>query len=149
MALNEAFVGRQYPPGPAYEVGREKLREFAAAIGEANRACYERDAAVALGYRDIIAPPTFAFVLAMRANAVAVADPDLGLNYAQVVHGEQSFEYSRPIMAGDELVVTTTIEAIRSAAGNDLLTTKADIATVDGEHVVTARTVIVSRGTAA
>lgn len=148
MALNTAFIGRTYPPSPVYVVGREKIREFATSIGDGNAAYHDVDAARALGYDDVIAPPTFPFVLAMKAMAAATFDPDLGLDYSRVVHGEQRFEYARPIVAGDELVCATSIENIRAVAGNDLLTTRTDIATVDGEHVVTTYAVIVSRGTA-
>jgi acyl dehydratase len=148
MALNKDYLGRVYPAGPAYAVGREKLREFATAIGDSNPAYHDVTAARSLGHRDVIAPPTFAFLLSFRASAVAVLDPDLGLDYSKVVHGEQRFAYDRPITAGDELVCVTTIENIREAAGNDILTTRGDISTVDGEHVVTTWTTTVARGTA-
>jgi acyl dehydratase len=147
VALNPDFIGRTYPPGPAYLVGREKIREFATAIGDVNPAYHDVSAAQALGYPDVIAPPTFPFVIAMRAMAAATFDPELGLDYTRVVHGEQSFSYTRPIVAGDELVAVSTIENIRSVAGNDLLTTRTDISTVTGEHVVSSTSVIVSRGT--
>jgi len=148
MALNPEFIGRTYPPSAPYEVAREKIREFAAALGDADRAYQDVDAARALGHPDLVAPPTFPFVLAIRAMAAVVGDPDLGLDYSRVVHGEQSFSYSRPVVAGDVLVVTSSIENVRSAAGNDLLSYRSDIATTDGEHVVTTRSVIVARGTA-
>ena len=77
---------------------------------------------------------------------MVVRDPELGLDYSRVVHGEQRFEYARPIVAGDELVVTITIETIRTMAGNDMITTRGDIATVHGEHVVTTTSLLVSRG---
>jgi len=146
MALNPEFVGRVYPPGPSYVVGREKVREFASAIGDDNPACHDLDAARALGYPDLVAPPTFAVVLAMKAATGAVKDPELGLDYTRVVHGEQKFAYARPIVAGDELVVTVTIEALRTMAGNDMVTTRGDIATVAGEHVATATSLLISRG---
>ena len=147
MPLNADLVGRTYPPADPYQVGREKVREFATAIGDANPAYHDVAAAQALGYSDIIAPPTFAFAIGHRAMLAVALDPELGLDYSRVVHGEQSFSYSRPIVAGDVLVATGTIEAIRSVAGNDLLTTRVDLSTSDGEHVVTTRSVIVSRGT--
>jgi len=147
MALNPAFVGRTYPPTGTYLVGREKIREFASAIGDSSPAFHDPQAAVALGYRDVIAPPTFAFAVTMKAFASIVTDPELGLDYSRVVHGEQSFCYERPITAGDELQVTMVIEAIRSAAGNDMITAKATLATVDGEQVATSTSLIVARGT--
>jgi acyl dehydratase len=149
MALNQDYLGKVYPASEPYEVGREKIREFAIAIGDMNPAYHDVAAAQALGHRDVIAPPTFAFVVSMRASAIAMFDPGLGLDYSRVVHGEQRFAYVRPVTAGDNLVVVTTIENIRVAAGNDILTTRADISTVDGELVVTTWAVTVARGTAA
>ena len=148
MPLDQSFVGRKYPPTPPYEVGREKIREFADAIGDPNPVYRDPAAARALGHPDVIAPPTFPIVLSMRAGAQVVLDPDLGLDYSRVVHGEQRFVYTRPVRAGDRLTVTVSVESIRSAAGNDLLTTRGDIATVDGEPVLTAYSTLVARGTA-
>lgn len=149
MPLNPDFAGKAYPPSPPYQVGREKIRQFATAIGDGNPAYHDPQAAAALGYPDVVAPPTFPFVITQRAMAQAMFDPELGLDYSRVVHGEQRFAYTRPIVAGDELVVTASIEGVRAVAGNDLLTTRADVATTAGEPVVTCWSVIVSRGTAA
>lgn len=146
MALNQDYLGKVYPAGPAYEVGREKVREFATAIGDLNPAFHDVEHARSLGHRDLIAPPTFPFVLSMRASAAAMFDPGLGLDYSRVVHGEQRFSYVRPVTAGDRLVVVTTIENIRVAAGNDVLTTRSDISTDQGEPVVTTWAVTVARG---
>jgi acyl dehydratase len=146
VALNAEFIGRAYPVSSPYLVGREKIREFALAVGEVNPVFFDSVAARSLGYPDLIAPPTFATVVAMESSHVVMFDPDLGLDFTRVVHAEQSYAYSRPICAGDELVVSTMIDNIRTVAGNDMLTTKASIDTVDGEHVVTATSVLVSRG---
>lgn len=149
MALDQSFVGRVYPPTEPYEVGREKIREFADAIGDPNPVYRDREAARALGHPDVIAPPTFAVLMSMRAGARVSADPGLGLDYSKVVHGEQSFSYTRPIRAGDVLQVVSSVESIRAVAGNDILTTRAEVSTVDGEPVVTALSTLVARGTAA
>jgi acyl dehydratase len=148
MPLDQSFLGRTYPLTEPYEVSREKIREFADAIGDPNPAYRDRAAAQALGYPDVIAPPTFAIVMSMRASHQVVRDPALGLDYSKVVHGEQQFHYERPIRAGDVLRVRTTVEAVRAVAGNDLLTTKGEILTADDELVVTALSTIVARGTA-
>jgi acyl dehydratase len=148
VPLDQSFVGRTYPPTPPYEVGREKIREFADAIGDANPAYRDREAARALGHPDVIAPPTFGIVLSMTAGRQVIADPELGLDYSRVVHGEQRFVIIRPIRAGDRLTVTVTVENIRAAAGNDMITTRGDVATVDGEPVFTAYSTLVARGTA-
>jgi acyl dehydratase len=148
MALDQRFVGRTYGPGPAYEVGREKIREFADAIGDANQAYRDPEAAKAFGHPDVIAPPTFPILMSMGASAELVADPELGLDYSRVVHGEQRFAYTRPVRAGDRLVSVLTVDSIRSAAGNDILGTRTELSTPEGELVVTAYSTIVARGTA-
>ena len=149
MTLDRALVGRSYPPSAVYEVGRQKIAEFADAIGDPNPAYRDIEAAKALGHPDVIAPPTFLTVLGFRFTGTGpMADPALGLNYSLVVHGEQRFVHHRPIRAGDRLVATTTIDAVRSVAGNDLLTTRVDVATEDGEAVCTATSMLVSRGAA-
>jgi len=149
MAVNPALVGRTYPAGEPYEVSREKIREFADAIGDANPAYRDRGAAAALGHQDVIAPPTFAIVLSFGAGRTVIEDPELGVDYSRVVHGEQGFTYDRPIRAGDVLVATSTIRAVRSAGRNEILTVDCTIATSDGEHVCTATNTLVVRGTVA
>jgi acyl dehydratase len=148
MPLDPSFVGRSYPPTEAYEVGLEKIREFADAVGDPNPAYRDRAAAVALGHPDVIAPPTFVIVLSMRAAQQVVFDPALGLDYSRVVHGEQRFVHARPIRAGDRLQVVVTVDSIRTARGNDILTTRGEVSTVDGEPVCTAYSTLVARGTA-
>jgi acyl dehydratase len=148
MPVDQSFVGRVYPPTPPYEVGREKIREFADAINDPNPVYRDRAAAEKLGYPDVIAPPTFAIVVTMRAGHQVAMDPELGIDYSRVVHGEQRFVHHRPIRAGDALQVVVTVEDIRVAAGNDILTTRGDVSTVDGEPVCTAYSTIVARGPA-
>ncbi len=148
MALDRALVGRSYPPSAVYEVGRGKIAEFATAIGDDSAVYRDPAAAQALGHPDVIAPPTFAIALTLEAANVVLGDPDVALDYSRVVHGEQRFAHHRPIRAGDRLVATTTIEAVRTVAGNDLLTTRVDVATEDGEAVCTATSMLVARGAA-
>jgi acyl dehydratase len=145
VPLDQAFVGRSYPPTPPYQVGREKIREFAVAIGDPNPAYHDLDAARALGHSDLVAPPTFAIALSLAAANQVVLDPALGLDYSRVVHGDQRFEHARPIVAGDELTVVVTVERIRSVAGNDIISTRADLASTTGEPVCTAYSTLVSR----
>lgn len=149
MPVDQSYKGRVYPPTRPYEVGREKIREFADAINDANPVYRDRAVAQSLGYRDVIAPPTFAIVLTMQAGRQVIMDPDFGIDYSRVVHGEQRFVHHRSIAAGDVLQVTVTVDDIRVAAGNDIVTTRSDVTTVDGEPVCTALSTIVARGTAA
>ncbi|MET9163033.1 FAS1-like dehydratase domain-containing protein [Streptomyces cellulosae] len=145
MALDQSFVGRTYPPTEPYEVGREKIREFTEAVGDANPAYTDREAAQALGHPDVIAPPTFVFAITFKAAGKVVADPQLGLDYSRVVHGDQKFAYNRPVRAGDRLTVTSTIETVRTMAGNDILDIRGEVHDQNGEHVVTAWTKLVAR----
>jgi len=149
MPVDQSFRGRSFPPTRPYEVGREKIREFADAINDPNPVYRERAAAQALGYPDVIAPPTFAIVLTLPAGGEVIRDPAFGLDYSRVVHGEQRFVHHRPIVAGDLLQVVVTVEDIRIAAGNELVTNRAEVMTLAGEQVCTAYSVIVGRGTAA
>ena len=146
MAINTDYVGRTFEPSEPYEVSRVKIKEFADAIGEPSVLCRDRSAAQAAGYPDVIAPPTFAIVVSMAGSARVTFDPGLGVNYAMIVHGEQSFEHARPLHAGDVVVTQSTIESIRSVGSMTLLTTATQIRTVDGEHVCTARSTLAERG---
>lgn len=145
MALDPSFIGRGYPPTEPYEVGREKIREFAIAIGDTNPAYTDAEAAKALGHPDVIAPPTFPFVITYTAAGQVVNDPELGLDYSRVVHGDQKFAYSRPVRAGDRLSVEITIDNIKSLAGNDVLTVRGEVTDATGEHVVTSVMTLVAR----
>ena len=146
MALDRELVGRSYPPSAVYEVGRAKIAEFARAVGAADPVHTDADAARALGHPDVVAPPTFAIVVTLGAADVVLADPDVALDYSRVVHGEQRFTHHRPIRAGDRLVATTTIDAARTVAGNDMLTARVDLSTEGGEPVCTATSMLVARG---
>jgi acyl dehydratase len=146
MPIDQSFVGRVYPPTAPYEVGREKIREFADAVGDPNPVYRDAAAARAVGHADVIAPPTFGIVLTLPAGQQVSFDPEIGIDYSRVVHGEQRFVHTRPIRAGDVLQVVVTVEEIRVAAGNDLITTRGDVTTLDGEPVLSATATLVVRG---
>jgi acyl dehydratase len=148
VSLDESFVGRTYPPSPPYYVSREKIREFADAIGDPNPVYRDVAAARAAGHPDLIAPPTFPTIVNIRAIEDIVADPGLGLDWSRVVHGEQGFRYRRPIAAGDSLVVIATIDRVMTRAGNDFLTIRVDLNTESGEQVADAHALLVARGVA-
>jgi len=148
MALDPSFIGRSYPPTRPYEVGREKIREFALAIGDANPVYVDPAAARAAGYPDVIAPPTFAIVVSLSASQQVAVDPELGLDWPRGVHGDQRFVSSRPVRAGDRLTVVVHVDNIKSMAGSDILTTRGEVSTVDGEHVCTSYSTLVARGMA-
>jgi len=146
MPLDPSFVGRTYPPGSPYEVGREKIREFALAIGDPDPAYLDPQAAKALGHPDVIAPPTFPIIISLPAAGQVVEDPMLGLDWSRVVHGDQRFVYERPVRAGDRLSAVVTVDSIKTVAGNDLISLAAALRTPEGELVCTAYTLLVARG---
>lgn len=145
MPLDQSFIGRTYPPTGTYVVGREKIREFADAIGDENALFRDPEAARAAGYPDVIAPPTFLTVLNLPAINKIVADPELGLDYSRMVHGDQRFDHVRPVHAGDELQLSIQIENIMVRAGNDFLNLRGNISTLDGELVCTTWAQLVVR----
>ncbi|MDQ4040049.1 MAG: MaoC family dehydratase N-terminal domain-containing protein [Actinomycetota bacterium] len=147
MPLDSAFIGRTYPAAEVYEVGREKIREFAEAIGDPNVMYRDPAAARKSGHPDVIAPPTFPIVISASIGEQVIFDPELGLDYTRVVHGAQRFVVARSVRAGDRLTGVLTVENIQAAAGNDLISTRVDISTETGEPVVTAYATLVVRGT--
>jgi acyl dehydratase len=148
MPLNKAFEGREFPTSPPYEVTADSIREFADAIGDANPLYRDETAAKEAGYDAIIAPPTYLTKLNFIYGPQMMLDPELGLNYAMVVHGEQEYRYRRPVKAGDVLIAKPRISQIGVKGKHELLVTEAAIETQDGEAVAVAISTIISRGTA-
>jgi acyl dehydratase len=146
MPLDPSFTGHAYPPTEPYRVGREKIREFVDAVGADDQAYRDPEVARKLGYPDVIAPPTFAIVLTNSGVRQLVEDPDLGLDFSRVVHGDQRFQYSRPIHAGDLLTCLSSIEQITSRGGHDFVTARTEVFDADGELVVTGWSRLVVRG---
>jgi acyl dehydratase len=145
MPLDLAYIGRTYPVTAPYLVGRPKIREFADAIGATDAVYRDPEAARAMGYPDVIAPPTFAIVLTAETLQMVIDDEGLGLDFSRVVHGDQRYAYRRPIHAGDNLTCLCTIAEIMERAGNGFLTTRTEIETAEGEPVATAWSKIVVR----
>jgi acyl dehydratase len=95
-------VGRTFPP-VTYAVGREKVREYAYAVGETNRVHLDPEIARAAGFADVVAPPMFAVVYSSPSIMPALFDPDVGIDFARMVHGGQAFEWGPLVVAGDEI----------------------------------------------
>ena len=146
MPLDHSFAGRSWPPTKPYLVGREKIREFARAIGALDAEYHDPEAARAIGYADVVAPPTFPVVITMSSSRQIIEDPELGLDYSRVVHGDQKFAYTRPVVAGDALVCVNSVEEIITRSGHDFLTTRSDVTTEAGEPVLTVWSKLVQRG---
>ncbi len=146
MAVNADFQGRTYPPTPPYDVGRAKIREFAEAVGASDPVHVDPQVATERGYRDVIAPPTFAVLIAQQCDAQLIRDPEAGIDFSRVVHGEQRFVHHRPITAGDEVVGVLTVDGVKEAGGHAMVTTRSELSTTGGEPVCTATSTIVIRG---
>ena len=146
MAVNTSFTGRTYPPTAPYSVGREKIREFAEAVGADDGVHTDQALARARGYRDVIASPTFAILIAQKCDRQLIEDPEAGIDFSRVVHGEQRFVHHRPITAGDEIVGVLTVDSVKQAGGHAMVTTRSELSTDTGEPVCTAISTIVIRG---
>ena len=146
MPVNPEIQGRSYPATEPYLVGREKVREFARAVLASSPLSLDPAAAQAAGFADVIAPPTFPVVVQEHSLAQLLADPEAQIDFSRVVHGDQRFQYSRPIVAGDELVATLTVASVKSLGGNSMVTAESAIVDASGAHVVTAISTLVVRG---
>ena len=108
--MNKATIGKEYPPTGTFQVGREAIINFARAAGDTNPLSLDVEAARAAGYRDLVAPPTFLTAAGQKFAADnPMFDPEVGLDYAQVVHAEMRFTLHRPVVAGDELRATRRV----------------------------------------
>lgn len=146
MPVNPELIGREFPPTAPYLVGREKVREFARAVLADAPQHVDPVAARALGYADVVAPPTFAMVIQDQTLQQLLALPDSGIELSRLVHAEQRFRYTRPIVAGDELSGTLSVTGIRTLGANAMVTSEAEIRDADGAHVVTAISVLLVGG---
>jgi acyl dehydratase len=140
--VNPELVGRDFPPTTPYLVGREKVREFARAVFADDPQHSEPAAAQALGYADVVAPPTFAIVVTDATLQQLLGEPDSGIVLKNVLHAEQKFRYSRPIVAGDELTAKLSVTGIRAMGAAAMVTSESEITDAAGDHVVTATSIL-------
>ena len=146
MAVNQEFVGRTYPPSGPYAVDADLIAAFAAAVGATDPVHTDAEAARAAGYGDVVAPPTMAVRFSQQSEAAYISDPEAGIDFSRVVHGEQRFVHPRPITAGDEVLGATTVDAVRAAGGHSMVTTRTELTTTAGEALATSTSTIVVRG---
>src|ERR687885_2277917 len=107
--MNDSLKGKTWPAF-TYEVGLEKIREYANAVGESERVHHDRDAAREAGFRDVVAPPMFAVVYSAGAMAPAILDPEVGIDLTRMLHGSQEFVWGEPVVAGDRVETTAALE---------------------------------------
>jgi len=146
--VNPAIEGKIYPRTASYLVGREKIREFARAVFSKDPANLDLEAAKNLGYKDLIAPPTFAVVIQERSLTQVIGDKEAALDFSRVVHGDQRFIHARPILAGDELTSELKVASVKQLAGNSMVSFQTQIFDANQELVCTAISTLVVRGEA-
>jgi acyl dehydratase len=138
-------IGKTYEP-TTYAVGREKIREYAAAVGETNPLHHDVEAARAAGYADVVAPPMFAVVFSSRAVGPALFDPEVGLNFAMMVHGGQEFRWGPLVVAGDEITTAASVRDISERGGMGFYVFESVSKNQDGETICTATWTNIVRG---
>ena len=145
MPVNAEAVGKEYAP-VLYAVGREKIREYAAATGETSPVCLDLEAARAAGYADVVAPPMFVVVYSAPALGPAILDPDVGINFATMVHGGQEFVWGPPVVAADEITTTASVKEISERGGMGFYVFASVSQNQRGETVCTATWTNIVRG---
>ncbi len=145
MPVKTDAVGKEYPP-ETYEVGREKIREYANAIGATNPVHHEREAALAAGYRNVVAPPMFCVVYSGPALRPGILDPDVGINLAAMVHGGQEFVWGEPVCAGDEITTQARVSEIYEQDGKGFYVFESVSTNQDGAEVVRGTWTDIVRG---
>jgi acyl dehydratase len=145
MSLKTDAVGKEWP-STTYQVGREKIKEYANALGIDNPVHFDLEAARAAGFRDVVAPPMFAVVYSSPAMAPAMFDPDVAMNFAAMVHGGQQFEWDEPACAGDEITTTAKCLSIEEKDGKGFYVFETNSVNQDAAQVVRGTWTLIVRG---
>jgi acyl dehydratase len=145
MPVDTKAVGKTQPP-VVYAVGREKIKEYAHAVGETNPVHLDHEAARAAGYADVVAPPMFAVVYSAPAVAPAILDPEVGINLPMMVHGGQEFVWGPPVVAGDEITTTATVKDIYEKDARGYYIFQSVSKNQEGETVATGTFTNIVRG---
>jgi acyl dehydratase len=145
MPAKTEAIGKSYEP-ITYAVGREKIREYAAAVGETNPLHHDPAVARAAGYADVVAPPMFAVVYASRSVIPALFDPEVGINFAMMVHGGQEFRWGPLVIAGDEITTTTTVKDISDRGEMEFYVFESGSQNQEGQTVCTGTWTNIVRG---
>jgi acyl dehydratase len=145
LALDTSKIGKTYPPYE-YEVGREKIREYSYAVGESDPVHHDPAAARAKGFRNVVAPPMFAVVYSAGAVGPAVLDPEVGINFAMMLHGSQEFVWSEPVVAGDTITTTASLKDMYEKDGKQFFVFESVSKNQDDQEVVRGTWTNIVRG---
>ena len=145
MALKTDAVGKTWGP-TVYAVGREKIKEYAHAVGEGNPLHLDVDAARAAGYADVVAPPMFAVVYSAPAMGPVIFDPDVAMNFMMMVHGGQEFVWGPLVVAGDEITTVASVKSIEERDRKGFYVFESVSTNQDGEQVCVGTWTNIVRG---
>ncbi|MET0756703.1 MAG: (3R)-hydroxyacyl-ACP dehydratase subunit HadA [Mycobacterium sp.] len=145
MSLSSNIVGMHYRYPDHYEVGREKIREYATAVKNDDAAFFDDKAAADLGYHGLLTPLTFISVFGYQAQSAFFEDANIGITDAKIVQVDQELKFLRPIMAGDRLYCDVYVHSIRQAFGADIIVTKNVVTNQDGDVVQETYTTLAGR----
>ena len=145
MPVKTETIGKSYPP-VEYEVGKEKIGEYARAVGEENPVYFDRDAAREAGFRDVPAPPMFAVVYSWGSVALPAVDPDVDLNFAMLVHGGQEFVWGEPVCSGDVISTVASVKDIHEKGGMGFYIFETVSTNQDGQEVARGAWTNIVRG---
>jgi acyl dehydratase len=145
MPLERDLIGKTWPAAE-YEVGREKIREYANAVGENNPIHHDPRAAREAGFRNVVAPPMFCVVYSAPAMGPAILDPELEINLAAMVHGGQEFEWGEPVCAGDVITTTPRLADLSEKDGMSFYVFESTSTNQDGDETVRATWTNIVRG---
>ena len=135
MAVNLDAVGKTYP-STVSAVGREKIVEFAHAVGETDPLHLDVAAARAAGHADVVAPPMFAVIFQLRAATAPLSDPEVGIDFPRMLHAGQEFRWGPLVIAGDEVTTTVAVDSISEKGGMRFYDFAAESVNQRGETVV-------------
>lgn len=145
MALKTDAVGKEWP-GTTYQAGREKIKEYATALGIENPVHFDVEAARAAGFRDVVAPPMFAVVYSGPALGPVLFDPEVEMSFAAMVHGGQEFVWGEPVCSGDEITTTAKCLSIEEKDGKGFYVFETVSVNQDGAEVVRGTWTNIVRG---
>lgn len=146
MPVNSSYAGREYPPFGPFSVTAQEITAFADATGAISPSHRDPAAAQALGYADVVAPPTFAVRLAQQCEAQLISDPEAGIDFSRVVHAQESFTHHRAIVAGDELSGVMHVDTMSDVGTRGMVGTRVELLDASGSPVTTVTSTLIVRG---
>jgi acyl dehydratase len=130
-----SHVGRRYR-APGQVVSAERVAEYASAVSGADEV-----------YSPGSVPPAFAAVYCLLPSLSAVlADAELGIELAGLIHAEQSFEWPAPVRPGDVVEASAEVASVESKRGMTFVTLDLTATDQSGATVCRGRSLLLLRG---